>query len=166
MAPKEFRCNTPKSASHLFNNLSANGKLVGYASYTTAVLVPDDAVKKGNANMTNAVMLESEDAAQIQQIRWVQLQAHELLVLATTKNLNIYSSDGKRLIHVVTAAGGDSACLPLSRRRRRRRRTWSPRRRDASSSAHPSSRSANRSARSLASSARQVPTLRPRPSAG
>jgi len=64
--------------------------------------------------MTNAVMLESEDAAQIQQIRWVQLQAHELLVLATTKNLNIYSSDGKRLIHVVTAAGGDSPDSPAA----------------------------------------------------
>lgn len=105
------KCATPKSATLLFNNLASNGKHVGYAAYSSAVIVPDGTVVRGGNGVSQSVTVEAEDGAQIQQLRWVQLQMHELLVLATTKNLMMYSADGQRLIHVVTAAASDSMCL-------------------------------------------------------
>jgi len=65
-----------------------------------------NATRGGNA-AGNTVVIEAEDQAQIQQMRWVQLQTCELLIIATTKNLMIYTADGAQLLHVVTAASGD-----------------------------------------------------------
>ena len=121
------KCTMPKSASLLFSNLASNGKHVGYAAYSSAVVVPDQLVARGGNGVSQAVNIEAEDGAMIQQMRWVQLQMHEFLVLATTKNLMIYSPDGGRLIHVVTAAAADGARSTRGRpraRARARRATW------------------------------------------
>lgn len=112
MPGAEHKLTTPKSASHLFNNVAANGKHVGYVAYTSAIIVSDKDACKGGTAVSNAVVIEAEDSAQIQQIRWVQLQTVELLVMASTKNLMIYNASGDRLMHVVTAAGGDAHDSP------------------------------------------------------
>ena len=39
MPGAEHKLTTPKSASHLFNNVAANGKHVGYVAYTSAIIV-------------------------------------------------------------------------------------------------------------------------------
>jgi len=107
----ENKCTTPKSAALLFNNCTANGKHVAYAAYTTAVLVADAQAAKGGNALQSSVNIEAEEGAQIQQLRWVQLAMHEFFVVATTKNLAIYSANGSQLIHVGTAGstGGPDA---------------------------------------------------------
>ena len=110
MPGAEVKCQMPKSASLLFNNLASNGKHIGYAAYTSAVIVPDANALRGGSGVPQSLSIESEGGAQVQQIRWVQLQMHEFLVVATSKNLMIYSPEGARLIHVVTAGSSDSAC--------------------------------------------------------
>ena len=54
--------------------------------------------------LSQAFTIEADDNAQILQLRWVSLQMRELLVLATSGSVMIYSADGQRLLHVVTAA--------------------------------------------------------------
>ena len=85
---------------------------MGYASYTTVVIVSDQQALRGGNAASQAMFIESEEGAQIQQIRWVQLQCQEFLVVATTRNLMIYSPSGERLIHVVTASSADGTPIP------------------------------------------------------
>jgi len=106
------RCATPKSATHVCSNLASNGKHLAFAAYSSAVIVKDENAVKGSSAVSNATIIEAEDGALIQQVRWVQLQCTELLVVASSKNLMIYTNGGQRLLHVVTAAGGDAADSP------------------------------------------------------
>lgn len=109
MPGAEVKTGTPHSCALLCNNLTANGKHLAYAAYTKAVIVPDGQCLRGGNAIAHCASIESEEGAQIQQLRWVQLQMQEFLVIATTKNLMIYSAGGERLIHVVTASSGESA---------------------------------------------------------
>ena len=104
MPGSTVKCTTPKTAALLSNNLAANGKHVGYAAYSSAVIVPDAAAVRGGSALSQTFTIEADDNAQIHQMRWVTLQMRELLVLATSVSVNIYSADGQRLLHVVTAA--------------------------------------------------------------
>lgn len=101
---KGTRSATPKSASLLFNNCAANGKMVAYTAYSTAVVVPESAVLTGASVTSQAIQINEPDGAQIQQIRWVSLAAGELLVIASQRSLQLYTPDAQRLLHVVTAA--------------------------------------------------------------
>lgn len=105
MPSKASRVTTPKSAALLYNNLTSNGHAVAYVHGASAVIVPDNLVTNGGTAQDGVAKTIAEpDGAQIQQIRWVQLSHGELLVLASARSVQIYTPDGTRLLHVVTAA--------------------------------------------------------------
>ena len=76
-----------------------------------AISSPEAVIVRSQARINAYQQIDQQYSAQIQQIRWVQLQTVELLVMASTKNLMIYNASGDRLMHVVTAAGGDALTL-------------------------------------------------------
>jgi len=97
------KCVTPKSASLLFNNFAAGRTHCGYVSTTSACIVPEGTVASGASATSSTHVVNEPDGAQIQQIAWVPLNAGELLVIASTKSLQLYTPNGHRLLHVVTA---------------------------------------------------------------
>lgn len=97
------KATTPKTCSLLFNNLAAGRSHAVYVHHTTACLVPEGAILSGSSAASSTVVINEPDSAQIQQIRWVPLVAGELLVIASTRSLQMYAPDGSRLLHVVTA---------------------------------------------------------------
>lgn len=109
MVGRATKAATPKTAALLFNNLHGNGRSLAYVAYSTAIIVPEGPVLSGGSAVSQAVAIEEPDGVQIQQIRWVTLPQEELLVIASQRSLQLYSPDGQRLIHVVTAKDPGSA---------------------------------------------------------
>mmetsp|Transcript_40517 Transcript_40517/g.107236 ORF Transcript_40517/g.107236 Transcript_40517/m.107236 type:complete len:268 (-) Transcript_40517:724-1527(-) len=93
---------TSKTCSLLFNNLAAGRTHTGYVHHNAVCLVPEATLVSGASASTTTQVINEPDGAQIQQLRWVQLLVGELLVVASTKSLQLYSPEG-RLLHVVTA---------------------------------------------------------------
>ena len=92
------RASTKVSASLLYNNLSCNGKSVAYVHHSEVILVPDNAVTSG-ANATAPVRIMDRDQAVIKQARFVEAGSAEYLVIGSTRSLQVYSPDGKRMLH-------------------------------------------------------------------
>ena len=67
--------------------------------------MPDKEASRGGNASTSATVIDAEDSAQIQQVRWVQLQCTELLVLATAKNLSFFTAKGDRLLIMLCGFG-------------------------------------------------------------
>ena len=97
------RTTTAKSASLLFNNLASSRQYTGYVHYNCAVIVPDSSIATGGGNSAPCAFVKEPDDAQIQQVRWVPLHAGDLFVVASLRSLQLYTADGGRLLHVVTA---------------------------------------------------------------
>ena len=101
---KATTATVPMSCSNLFNNLASGRTHTGYVHHNSVCVIPDSAVTNGSTSATaGSLVINEPDGAQIQQIRWVQLNAGELLVVASMRSLQLYTPDGKRLLHVVTA---------------------------------------------------------------
>ena len=98
--PTSSKASATQSCSLLFNNLSAGRSFVGYVHHTSACILPQNAIINGSSSGS---VIKEPNEAQIQQIRWVPLNAGELLVVASTRSLQMYTPDGGRLLHVVTA---------------------------------------------------------------
>ena len=98
---KGTRSATPKSASLLFNNCAANGKMVAYTAYSTAVVVPESAVLTG-ASVTSQAIEYNEPDGNRSAIRGYHYAKELLRCLAAA--LQLYTPDAQRLLHVVTAA--------------------------------------------------------------
>ena len=103
MSPRQCKTVTKASASLLFNNLASNGKFVAYVHDKEAILLPESAVVSGSASPSLLRLPVGQDPVKVQQARWVSPPdvPVELLVIATTRSLQVYSSDGKRLIHTI-----------------------------------------------------------------
>ena len=104
------RASTKVSASLLYNNLSCNGKSVAYVHHSEVILVPDNAVTSG-ANAT-AVRIMDRDQAVIKQARFVEAGGAEYLVIGSTRSLQVYSPDGKRMLHSQNILDAGTADAP------------------------------------------------------
>ena len=100
-------------ASQLFNNLSANGKLVAYISGREVVVVPDVSVTSNSAS-PSIVKVQDKDSALIQQIRFISPPdvPVELLAIASFRSLQLFSADGKKLLHSVPLASSSGEDRP------------------------------------------------------
>ena len=110
MVAKGTKAATPKTASLLFNNLAANARHVAYVAYSSVVVAPEGPVLVGGS-ATGGTTIEDPDGAQIQQARWVQLPAEELLCVASQRSLQLYTPEAQQLLHIVNAKQSDGEGL-------------------------------------------------------
>jgi len=98
---RSVKAQTKAPASLLFSNLSANGKHVAYVSGREAVLVPDAAVVTGSS--PSVVKVQDKDSALIQQVRFLSPPEVpvELLAIASFRSLQLFSADGKKMLHSI-----------------------------------------------------------------
>ena len=133
MPPQLRKLHTKTSASLLYGNLSCNGKHLAYVHHAEVVVVPDSAVVTGNPTPV-VVNLQIKEEVLVKQARFIELGGTDFLVVAGQRALQIYTSDGKKCIHVqpvlspgtaeapsffrgiagITAGGGDFLCVGSS----------------------------------------------------
>ena len=97
MPPKLTKTQVKTSASLLFNNLAANGKHVAFVHGSDVVIVGDAAIAFGDASRSLAKVSDKDSV--VHQVRWVEFGADEFLCIASQRGLQLYTADGKRVLH-------------------------------------------------------------------
>eukprot|EP00316_Scyphosphaera_apsteinii_P024686 CAMPEP_0119309530 /NCGR_PEP_ID=MMETSP1333-20130426/15819_1 /TAXON_ID=418940 /ORGANISM="Scyphosphaera apsteinii, Strain RCC1455" /LENGTH=330 /DNA_ID=CAMNT_0007313523 /DNA_START=56 /DNA_END=1048 /DNA_ORIENTATION=+ len=98
---------TKCSASLLFNNLASNGKHIAYAHGREVIIIPDSTTSfSGHPSVTR---VPDKDQSVVQQVRWVAPPdvPTEMLVIASSKSLQMYSADGKHFLYLVPFVRSD-----------------------------------------------------------
>ena len=92
------RSQTPRSASLLFNNLTASGRHCAYVHNGELVVLSDEVVALGrSAGPHGARVVTEPESALFLQCRYVSIDGVEMLVAASQRSLQVYTADGSRL---------------------------------------------------------------------